>query len=140
MRRLSGPLLDRIDLVCQIESVPTVELVSGGRTGRRLLHRGAGAGHAARDRQRTRLASTAAHCNADMDGPLTRRMAGLDGAGLRLAARAQPGRVASAGAATTGCCGWRARSPTSTGETRSATGDVEEALGYRLSPFEQVAA
>ena len=78
MRRLSGPLLDRIDLVCQIESVPAVELVSeAGARGRGSSSQVRQRVGRARDRQRKRLASTAARCNADMDGPLTRRMAGL---------------------------------------------------------------
>jgi magnesium chelatase family protein len=72
-RRLSGPLLDRIDLVCEVASVPTVELV-GPRP------RGAGSAEAreqvvrARARQRERLRGTAALCNGEMDARVTRRV------------------------------------------------------------------
>jgi magnesium chelatase family protein len=76
-RRLSGPLLDRIDLVCEVEAVPAVELVGGRSSGdssqavrRRVV--------AARERQRARLRGSAARCNGDMDGPTTRRIVRLD--------------------------------------------------------------
>jgi magnesium chelatase family protein len=78
LRRLSGPLLDRIDLVCQVEQAAPLEVV------RRRQGRG---GHsraarkrvmAARLRQQTRLAGTGALCNGDMDGRLTRREVPLD--------------------------------------------------------------
>jgi magnesium chelatase family protein len=78
MRRLSGPLLDRIDLVCQVEQAAAQELVGArerrGRSKtvrRRVL--------AARQRQIERLAGTEALCNGDMDGRLTRREVPLDG-------------------------------------------------------------
>jgi magnesium chelatase family protein len=79
-RRLSGPLLDRLDLVCHVEAAPPLRLV-GERTARdgsssaamreRVL--------AARERQRRRLAGTSALCNGDMDGPLTHRLVPLSG-------------------------------------------------------------
>jgi magnesium chelatase family protein len=79
MRRLSGPLLDRIDLVCEVDHVPALELVGEGRTRRetsdtvraRIAH--------ARERQLVRLDGTGALCNGDMDGRLTRREVPLDG-------------------------------------------------------------
>ena len=77
LRRLSGPLLDRIDLVCQVEQAAPLELVRargrGGRTRavrKRVM--------AARARQQSRLAGTGALCNGDMDGRLTRREVPLD--------------------------------------------------------------
>jgi magnesium chelatase family protein len=90
LRRLSAPLLDRIDLVCQVEAVPTAGLADMGRrrsgsssldVRRRVM--------AARQRQRKRLRGTHAFCNGDMDGPLTRRQVPLDDmlAGRLLAAR-----------------------------------------------------
>jgi magnesium chelatase family protein len=76
-RRLSGPLLDRIDLVCRLGPVAPLELVgdaeaagSSRNVRRRVM--------AARERQRHRLAGTAALCNGDMDGRLTRRTIRLD--------------------------------------------------------------
>ena len=140
MRRLSGPLLDRIDLVCQIESVPAVELVSeSGARGRGSSSQVRQRVGRARDRQRKRLASTAARCNADMDGPLTRRMAGLT-------ARASASLLGlSQGASLSGRGHDRVLRVARTiadldGRTEVRPDDVEEALGYRLSPFEQVAA
>jgi magnesium chelatase family protein len=71
-RRLSGPLLDRIDMVCQVDAVPPALLAdaappaeSSAAVRERVL--------GARERQHGRLRETAARCNADMDGPLTRR-------------------------------------------------------------------
>jgi magnesium chelatase family protein len=80
MRRLSGPLLDRIDLVCQVEQVPALQLVEPERESRpgsaeireRVIR--------ARERQHGRLAGTGALCNGDMDGRLTRRKVQLDAA------------------------------------------------------------
>jgi magnesium chelatase family protein len=77
MRRLSGPLLDRIDLVCHVEQASTRELVGepdaeegSDEVRKRLL--------AARARQVERLAGSGALCNGDMDGRLTRREVSLD--------------------------------------------------------------
>ena len=93
---------------------------------------------AARERQRARLAGTARPLQR-RDGrprspggivPARRRSAAASLLGLEPGAR-------SAGAATTGCCGWRARSPTSPGATRVAPADVDEALGYRLVAVER---
>jgi len=78
LRRLSGPLLDRIDLVCQVEQAVPLELVGEGDRRRR-----SGAARervmAAREVQRERLSGTGALCNGDMDGRLTRREIPLDG-------------------------------------------------------------
>jgi magnesium chelatase family protein len=78
-RRLSGPLLDRIDLVCHVPPAPALELVSAAREG------DAGATAAvrtrvalARERQRARLAAHALTCNGSMDGRLTRAHVHLD--------------------------------------------------------------
>ncbi len=83
-RRLSGPLIDRIDLICQVEPVPPAELVgppgSGSGASAAVRERVL----AARDLQRERLEGSGAVCNADMDGRLTRRKVLL---GARLTAR-----------------------------------------------------
>lgn len=77
LRRLSGPLLDRVDLVCQVEQAAGLELVAPGDRQRRSdairdrVMR-------ARERQRARLRGTGALCNGDMDGRLTRREVPLD--------------------------------------------------------------
>ena len=78
-RRLSGPLVDRIDLVCQVERVAAVELVGAAR-GRPVRSADVLARVvAARERQRERLRGTSALCNGDMDGRLTRSQVPLDG-------------------------------------------------------------
>jgi magnesium chelatase family protein len=77
-RRLSGPLLDRIDLVCQVDSVSAVRLVGpedGGHISSAIVRRRV---LAARQLQRERLVGTPAICNGDMDGRLTRRQVPLD--------------------------------------------------------------
>jgi magnesium chelatase family protein len=77
-RRLSGPLLDRIDMVCQVDPVSpralsaTGEGAEGSQAVRKRVV-------AARERQRRRLAGTPAGCNADMDAGLTRRHVPTDG-------------------------------------------------------------
>ena len=78
LRRLSLPLLDRLDLVCEVRVVPPLELAgakpqgpSSGAVRKRVM--------AARERQRKRLKGTAALCNGDMDGRLTRRRVSVDG-------------------------------------------------------------
>jgi magnesium chelatase family protein len=76
LRRLSGPLLDRIDLVCQVEQATPVELVQQPDRGRTQAMRKRVM--AARVRQQSRLAGTGALCNGDMDGRLTRREVPLD--------------------------------------------------------------
>lgn len=72
-RRLSGPLIDRIDVVCQVASPSAGHLVGDGP--------GPGEPSAvirarvvsARAVQRVRLDGTGILCNGDMDGRLTRR-------------------------------------------------------------------
>lgn len=71
-RRLSGPLLDRIDLVCHVPPAAPVELVgvgSGGEPSAAVRERVI----AARERQAKRLALDGVNCNGSMDGRLTRK-------------------------------------------------------------------
>src|SRR5439155_26364653 len=84
--RLSGPLIDRIDLRLQVPRLTRKELL------------GVGAGEAsaavrarveeARARQRVRYRGTAARCNGQLSGPASRREAGLDSGGEALLGRA----------------------------------------------------
>jgi magnesium chelatase family protein len=71
-RRLSGPLLDRIDLVCQVPPAAPLALVgvaSGGESSESVRERVM----AARERQAKRLDLDAVTCNGSMDGRLTRK-------------------------------------------------------------------
>jgi magnesium chelatase family protein len=129
-RRLSGPLLDRIDLVCRLGPVAPLELVSqagAGSATRRARERVL----AARRRQRERLAGSGVLCNGDMDGRLTRRSVRLDGRlRARLAALPEPTPLSGRGhdrvlrvARTIADLDGRARV-----EER----DLDEALAYRV--------
>ena len=71
-RKLSGPLLDRIDLVCHVPPAAPLELVgvgSGGESSAAVRERVV----AARERQANRLILDDVSCNGSMDGRLTRR-------------------------------------------------------------------
>jgi magnesium chelatase family protein len=74
-RRLSGPLLDRIDLVIDVQRPSEGALRAGPMTSssrvRALVAE-------ARERQRRRLAGTGARCNADMDVRTVQRLVRLD--------------------------------------------------------------
>ena len=139
LRRLSGPLLDRIDLVCQVEAVPPVQLVGDGderqpRSGAvrdRVL--------AARERQQARLAGTGALCNADMDARLTRRQVRIDAI---LAARllAVRGTAALSGRAHDRILRVARTIGDLDGRERIAVRDIDEALSYRLDGSEAIAA
>jgi magnesium chelatase family protein len=138
-RRLSGPLLDRIDLVCALEAGAPLELVRPGAARpeasavvrKRVV--------AARERQRDRLAGTGARCNADMDVRLT-----------RIHARVPPAlaRILEAGAAS-GSLTARghdrvlriARTIADIdGRERIEESDLDEAIAYRLGARAAVAA
>jgi magnesium chelatase family protein len=138
-RRLSGPLIDRIDLSCQVDAVPLVELVDGDSGGRRGSAEVARAVAAARERQRARLAGTRATCNGEMDARLTRRLVRLDGkvrarllsvAGPRLLSGRGHDRVLRV-----------ARTIADLDGREHVNGeDVDEALSYRAAAWEELAA
>ena len=130
-RRLSGPLLDRIDLVCELEPTRPLELVADGEG-----QEGSAAVRlrvaAARERQRLRLAGTSALCNGAMDARLTRRLVGLD-SGLR--ERMLEGH---AGGGMSGRGHDRVLRLARTiadldGRDHICASDIDEAVGYRLS-------
>jgi len=139
MRRLSGPLLDRIDLVCQVDQVPALELVGGERE-RRLGSETVRARVArAREWQRVRLRDTGALCNGDMDGRLTRRKVRLDAAlaaGV-LAAREQL-ELSGRGHDRVLRVARTIADLDARDELRAA--DLDEALSYRLDGLELLAA
>ena len=71
-RRLSGPLLDRIDLVCHVPAAKPLELVGvgeGSESSAAVRERVI----AARERQAKRLVLDNVNCNGSMDGRLTRK-------------------------------------------------------------------
>jgi magnesium chelatase family protein len=92
--KLSGPLLDRIDLQIEIGRVPFDDMVrsqaaeSSPQIRRRVL--------AARERQRARFAGTELACNADIPGNAMRRYCALDEPAMRLLALASAKRQFSA--------------------------------------------
>jgi magnesium chelatase family protein len=135
-RRLSAPLLDRIDLVCQLDPSPQLESARrrperSGSVRRRVA--------AAREAQRLRFEGTPVHTNAGMDARLTSIHVGLEPRAKRrlllghrtapLTARGHDRvlRLARTIADLEGRLGVEAS-------------DVEEALGYRLSAPVAVAA
>ena len=92
--KLSGPLLDRIDLQIEIARVPFDDMVryEGGERSSRIRGRVV----AARSRQRARFADTAIACNAEIPGNAMRRYCSLDEAAMRLLAHASARRQFSA--------------------------------------------
>jgi magnesium chelatase family protein len=136
-RRLSGPLLDRVDIVCQVSAPPPADLVAGpqGERSGAIRERVV----AARDRQRDRLGAGGIGCNADMDGRLTRRHVPVgDVAERRLLHRAEAGGLSGRGhdrvlrlARTIADLA---------GREEVGADDVDEALGYRAAAPALVAA
>src|SRR3954452_2488152 len=134
--RLSGPLLDRIDLICQLEPARPVELISDGHE----LERSAAVRErvvAARERQRARLGGSL--CNADMDAPLTRLHVRVS-TGVR--ARMLEGHAATNMSARGHDRVLRlARTIADLdGRDRVRASDVDEALSYRMSSAWRAAA
>ena len=139
MRRLSGPLLDRIDLVCHVDAVPTIELVGGDRA-RGVRSRTIRARViAARERQRARLLGTEALCNGDMDGRLTRKQVQLEKVltGRLLAAR---DRLNLSGRGHDRVLRVARTIADLDGRVRIQEADLDQALSYRLDGLELLAA
>jgi magnesium chelatase family protein len=92
--KLSGPLLDRIDLQIEIGRVPFDDMVRydgcerSADIRRRVI--------AARERQTSRFAGAAIGCNAEIPGNAMRRYCALDEAAMRLLAHASAKRQFSA--------------------------------------------
>jgi magnesium chelatase family protein len=136
-RRLSGPLLDRIDLVCSLAA--PLELVDGSSSSAECSQAVRERVIAARARQRARLAGTGALCNAEMDAHVTRRELRVTPA-LRslLAAAARAGTLTARGQDRV----LRIAQTIADLEGRSklTTSDLEQAIGYRLGTQAAVAA
>ncbi len=84
-RRLSGPLLDRMDLLVNVER-PAEHELRGGPSVDSARARGRVA--EARERQRARLGDAVAGCNGEMDGREVRRHVRLDPGAERVLAQA----------------------------------------------------
>jgi magnesium chelatase family protein len=82
LSKVSGPLMDRIDLHVEVAPVPFEELSrkAPGESSADVRARVV----AARAVQAERLAGTSAHCNAQMTSPQVRRFCALDAAGQSL--------------------------------------------------------
>jgi magnesium chelatase family protein len=92
-RRLSGPLLDRMDLLVSVERPTEQELrappvASSGEVRTRVAE--------ARERQLARLDGEPASCNGELDGRLVARYVRLDPGAERVLARAYAGGTLSA--------------------------------------------
>ena len=135
-RRLSAPLIDRIDLVCQLDAVPPIaEAVDPNGTSAAVRERVL----VARERQRHRLAGSGALANAGMDARLTHRYVRLDAdaaarllAGQRRAALSARGHDRVLRLART--------IADLDGRERIVAADIDEALGYRVNVPALVAA
>jgi magnesium chelatase family protein len=137
-RRLSGPLLDRIDLVCQVDPVPLLELAEprdSRMTSATLRERVV----AARERQRERLRDTGASCNGDMDSRSTRRLVRIDSA-VRSRLLSVPGRLLLSGRGHDRVLRVARTIADLDGRERVEAADVDEALGYRVSGWDELAA
>jgi magnesium chelatase family protein len=92
--KLSGPLLDRIDLQIEIARVPFDEMVryDGAEHSAQIRERVV----AARERQRARFSGTMLACNAEIPGNAMQRYCALDEPAMRLLAQASAKRQFSA--------------------------------------------
>ena len=138
-RRLSGPVLDRIDLVCQVEQVPALELVGSKAPARTRSASVRARVIAARARQGARLGASGALCNGDMDGPLTRRTVRLgDHEALHMVSVRE--RFDFSGRGHDRVLRVARTIADLEGRERVGIGDLDEALSYRLHAWERVAA
>ena len=139
-RRLSGPLLDRIDLVCQVEPVPTVELVGrperAPRRARRTCARGwSPPGCASWRGWRARARSATATWTAASRVAQVPLEASL--AGRLLAVR---DRIPLSGRGHDRVLRVARTIADLEGRELLAESDVDEALSYRLDSWERIAA
>lgn len=92
-RRLSGPLLDRMDLLVSVARPGESDLSSPSLSNSAAVRAEVGE---ARERQRRRLLDTEASCNGDMDGPLVARLVRVDDLAAATLARAYAAGILSA--------------------------------------------
>jgi magnesium chelatase family protein len=139
-RRLSGPLLDRIDMVCSVSAPERNVLVdSDEEPAAESSADIRGRVVAARERQTARLRSTSALCNAQMDGPLTRSHVRLPVAARSLLRAAETPTDLS-GRAHDRVLRLARTIADLDGSDHVRVDDVAEALGYKLTVPELTAA
>ena len=92
--KLSGPLLDRIDLQIEVSRVPFDDMVRADGAERSAAIRARVL--AARERQARRFAGTALTCNADIPANRTRAFCRLDSSAMQLLAQASARKQFSA--------------------------------------------
>ena len=134
-RRLSAPMLDRIDLICKLGQAPPPGRGQEGVDSNAVRGRVA----AARERQRERFAGTSVVANAGMDARLTRKHVRLGrGAALRLSGDE---RVLPLSGRSHDRVLRLARTIADLdGRTLVGASDIDEALGYRLNTPSLMAA
>jgi magnesium chelatase family protein len=135
-RRLSAPLLDRIDLICQLDPVPPLTAATlRSDTSAAVRERVS----AAREGQRERLRGSGVFANASMDARLTQRHVRL---GREAARRLQDGQRRATLTARGHDRVLRLARTIADLEGRDpiVSADIDEALGYRLNVPALVAA
>jgi magnesium chelatase family protein len=126
--KLSGPLLDRIDLQIEIARVPFDDMVrhDGGERSARIRDRVV----VARERQRARFTATTLSCNADIPANAMRRYCALDAPAMQILALASAKRQFSARALDRIARVARTIADLA-GRESIATDDIAEAIQYR---------
>jgi magnesium chelatase family protein len=128
-QRLSGPLLDRIDIQLFVPRLTRAELM-GSETGERSEVVRARV-EAARDRQRRRLSRTPWTCNAQMPGAMARRRARLTDGAVELLASAVDS-LALSGRGFDRAIRVARTIADIAGDEHVQSGHMSEALGYRV--------
>ncbi len=133
--RISGPLIDRIDLHIEVPAVTAADLILPPPTegSREVAERVA----LARERQAARYAAIGlphVRSNAAVSGAVLEDVARPDASGLALVARSRRRHAAHLPGAIIVCCAWRARSPISMAPTRSVASTSPKRCRIARSP------
>jgi magnesium chelatase family protein len=136
-RRLSGPLLDRIDLVCTLRPDAQLELVSRGTRAPESSAVVRDRVVAARECQSSRFGASPVACNAAMDAQLTRAHVRITRT-MRSTLGAAAGRLSLRGQDRVLRLARTIADLDGREDVRAV--DLDEAIGYRLGAAEAVAA